>query len=245
MWLWAALLARRTARGWEVADLVDQGLTYDERPPRLGITQSAVSQRAAAAGIVEGRRARELVQFLTRDRPGRRPMTARDTELVLTLLACVHRRDRAGHRPGPAPVDRRDASRSSGSPSASPGSPTTSTSSRDQLITVVAGVVAVAGGGLVTTQVFGIVDRASPVRRAGEVLRGGAWIGALERLAVYVALVAGWGPGLAIVLAVKGLGRYPELRSQEDTGAAERFIIGTFTSVLWAVACVGLAVLPA
>jgi len=116
--------------------------------------------------------------------------------------------------------------------------------SHRQLLTVVAGVVAVAGGGLVTTQVFGIVDRASPVRRAGEVLRGGAWIGALERLAVDVALVAGWGPGLAIVLAVKGLGRYPELRSQEDTGAAERFIIGTFTSVLWAVACVGLAVLP-
>ncbi len=116
--------------------------------------------------------------------------------------------------------------------------------SHRQLLTVAGGVVAVAGGGLVTTQVFGIVDRASPVRRAGEVLRGGAWIGALERLAVYVALVAGWGPGLAIVLAVKGLGRYPELRSQEDSGAAERFIIGTFTSVLWAVACVGLAVLP-
>ncbi len=115
--------------------------------------------------------------------------------------------------------------------------------SHDRLLTVLAGVVAVAGGGLVTTQVLGIVDRASPVRHAGEVLRGGAWIGALERLAVYVALVAGWGPGLAIVLAVKGLGRYPELRSQEDSGAAERFIIGTFTSVLWAVACVGLAVL--
>jgi hypothetical protein len=116
--------------------------------------------------------------------------------------------------------------------------------SRDRLLTVAAGVVAVAGGGLVTTQVFGIVDRSSPVRRAGEVLRGGAWIGALERLAVFVTLVAGWGAGLAIVLAVKGLGRYPELRNQEDTGAAERFIIGTFTSVLWAVACVGLAVLP-
>ncbi len=115
--------------------------------------------------------------------------------------------------------------------------------SRSSLITVIAGVVAVAGGGLVTTQVFGIVDRGSPVRKTGEVLRGGAWIGALERLGIYVALVAGWGPGLAIVLAVKGLGRYPELRSQEDSGAAERFIIGTFTSVLWAVACVGLAVL--
>jgi hypothetical protein len=115
------------------------------------------------------------------------------------------------------------------------------------LLTVVAGVAAVAGGGLVTTQVFVLVDRDSSdsrVRHGGEILRGGAWIGALERLGVYVALVAGWGPGLAIVLAVKGLGRYPELRNQEDTGAAERFIIGTFTSVLWAVACVGIAVLP-
>jgi hypothetical protein len=67
VWLWAALLARRTERGWEVADLVDQGLTYDEAASRLGITQSAVSQRAAAAGIAEGRRARELVEFLTRN----------------------------------------------------------------------------------------------------------------------------------------------------------------------------------
>lgn len=66
VWLWAALLGRRTTRGWEVADLVDEGLTYDETASRLGITQSAVSQRAAAAGIAEGRRARELVEFLTR-----------------------------------------------------------------------------------------------------------------------------------------------------------------------------------
>jgi hypothetical protein len=114
------------------------------------------------------------------------------------------------------------------------------------LLTVVAGLAAVTGGGLVTTQVFALVDRDardSRVRHGGEILRGGAWIGALERLGVYVALVAGWAPGLAIVLAVKGLGRYPELRNQEDTGAAERFIIGTFTSVLWAAACVGISVL--
>src|SRR4249919_2906658 len=66
VWLWAALLGRRTDRGWEVADLVDRGLTYDQAASRLGISQSAVSQRAAAAGIAEGRRARELVEFLTR-----------------------------------------------------------------------------------------------------------------------------------------------------------------------------------
>jgi hypothetical protein len=110
-------------------------------------------------------------------------------------------------------------------------------------VAVVAGIVAVAGGGLVTTQVFSLVEEPERVRGAGAVLRGGAWIGALERLGVYAALVAGWAPGLAIVLAVKGLGRYPELRNDDDTGVAERFIIGTFTSVLWAVACAGVAVL--
>jgi hypothetical protein len=110
-------------------------------------------------------------------------------------------------------------------------------------VAVVSGIVAVAGGGLVTTQVFSLVEEPERVRGAGAVLRGGAWIGALERLGVYAALVAGWAPGLAIVLAVKGLGRYPELRNDDDTGVAERFIIGTFTSVLWAVACAGVAVL--
>ena len=64
LWLWAAVLARRTSRGWEVADLVAEGLSYDEVARRLDISPSAVSQRAAAAGIVEARRARELVTDL-------------------------------------------------------------------------------------------------------------------------------------------------------------------------------------
>lgn len=115
------------------------------------------------------------------------------------------------------------------------------------LLVVLAGLVAVAAGGPVTARVFDLVDRGeTPGRsldRAGQVLRGGAWIGALERGAILASLVAGWPEGLAVVLAVKGLGRYPELRAAEDgvrTGAAERFIIGTFTSVLWAVACAGV-----
>ena len=65
IWLWAAVLARRTSRGWEVADLVAEGLSYAEVGERLGISQSAVSQRAQAAGIVEGRRAHELVAGIT------------------------------------------------------------------------------------------------------------------------------------------------------------------------------------
>jgi len=71
VWLWAAVLARRTARGWEVADLVAGGLSYAEVGERLSISQSAVSQRAQAAGIVESRRARELVAHLTDDLLGR------------------------------------------------------------------------------------------------------------------------------------------------------------------------------
>jgi hypothetical protein len=65
----------------------------------------------------------------------------------------------------------------------------------------------------------------------------------MERLAVLGSLLVGSVEGVAIVLAVKGLGRYPDLRGP---GAAERFIIGTFASVLWACGCagVGLLLLP-
>jgi hypothetical protein len=72
------------------------------------------------------------------------------------------------------------------------------------------------------------------------VLHGGAWIGVLERAAVAGNLLAGWPEGLAVVLAVKGLGRYAELKAP---AAAERFILGTLASALWAAACVGVVVL--
>jgi hypothetical protein len=98
-------------------------------------------------------------------------------------------------------------------------------------------VLAAFGGGPVTAAVLHRVDHGGPVEQAGDVLRGGAWIGAMERTAIFATLVQGWPEGLAIVLAMKGLGRYPELK---QPGAAERFIIGSFTSVLWAIACAGV-----
>jgi hypothetical protein len=117
------------------------------------------------------------------------------------------------------------------------------------VLLLVAGGLAVTGGGPLTTSVLSLVDRgntrAQSTQQAGEVLRGGALIGALERGAIYAALVAGWPEGLAIVLAIKGLARYPELRSPDQPASvtpqavAERFIIGTFTSVLWSVTCAG------
>lgn len=62
--LWAGIVERRTPGGWEVHDLLAEGLTHSEAAERLGITQSAVSQRAATAGLVDERRARALAAHL-------------------------------------------------------------------------------------------------------------------------------------------------------------------------------------
>lgn len=67
---------------------------------------------------------------------------------------------------------------------------------------------------------------------AVQTLRGGTWIGILERLAITGCLLAGYPAGIAIVVAIKGLGRYPELR--EHPAGAERFMIGTLASMIWA-----------
>lgn len=125
-------------------------------------------------------------------------------------------------------------------------------------------VVAVLGGGPVATAVLRGAERSGltgvsypvetiePVEQAAGTtltaprnvaeLRGGLWIGALERAGVVVSLLVGQPGGLALVVAVKGLGRYPELRAA-GAAAAERFIIGTFTSFLWAAAAAGVALL--
>lgn len=71
------------------------------------------------------------------------------------------------------------------------------------------------------------------------ILRGGAIIGVLERLAVCLAVLAGQPVAIAYVVAIKGLGRFAELK--ETPVAAERFIIGTLTSLLWAAGTAALA----
>lgn len=117
------------------------------------------------------------------------------------------------------------------------------------VLLLLSGALALTGGGPLTTSVLSLVDRgntrAQSTQKAGEVLRGGALIGSLERAAIFAALVSGWPEGIAVVLAIKGLARYPELRSPDQPASvtpqavAERFIIGTFTSVLWSVTCAG------
>jgi hypothetical protein len=113
-----------------------------------------------------------------------------------------------------------------------------------EVAAVAAVLAAVAGGGPVATAVLRAADPAAVGVSGGPqdpaILRGGAWIGFLERAAVAVTLLAGSADGIVVVLAVKGLGRYAELRAP---AAAERFILGTLASALWAAACVGVAVL--
>ena len=123
------------------------------------------------------------------------------------------------------------------------------------LIVGVLGAVAMLLGGRVVTRVFQVAERAratelpegadephavAPLTYAATFLRGGEWIGYLERLAVYGALLAGFPEGVAVAMVVKSFARYPEIKAN-STGAAERFIIGTFVSVLFACACAGAA----
>jgi len=105
-------------------------------------------------------------------------------------------------------------------------------------------LAAVAGGGPIANAVLRAADPAAVGVSGGPqdptILRGGAWIGVLERTAIAASLLARSADGLVVVLAVKGLGRYSELRAP---AAAERFILGTLASALWAAGCVGVALL--
>lgn len=121
----------------------------------------------------------------------------------------------------------------------------------DYLIAGAALVLAVLGGWPLTAGILRLAARSADSAEAGspagsgpvgprarEVLRGGTWIGVLERLAVAGTLLVGYPAGIALVVAVKGLGRYPELR--EHPATSERFVIGTLASLIWAAAVGGL-----
>lgn len=84
-------------------------------------------------------------------------------------------------------------------------------------------------------------DTLSPApQRDIEVLRGGTTIGYLERFALIGSVLVGQFAAVAIVVAIKGLGRFSELESAQ---ARERFIIGTLGSLVWAATCAAAIVL--
>ena len=97
--------------------------------------------------------------------------------------------------------------------------------------------------------VVSLIVRAAGVRAGGDtgLLRGGLWIGYLERLGIVIAILTSYPAGIAVILGVKTLARYAELKSQptpgsdatqankESSAAIEQFIIGTMASALWSV----------
>ena len=59
-----------------------------------------------------------------------------------------------------------------------------------------------------------------PRAKAADLLRGGLVIGVLERFAITGGLLAGRPEVVGVVLAIKGLGRYPELRNAATVATA-------------------------
>jgi hypothetical protein len=114
------------------------------------------------------------------------------------------------------------------------------------IATGIGAIAAVLSGNAVVLSIFGLIDasaRAGSPRVQRTMLRGGAWIGALERLAMLGTMLARWPEGIAAIVAIKAFARYPELRTGQGTGATERFIIGTFASLGWAAACAGIVMI--
>lgn len=115
------------------------------------------------------------------------------------------------------------------------------------LVTVLALVVGVGGGDPVTRLVLERTTFPTEESSSGglvaadgrELLRGGRMIGLLERLAVAGVVVAGFPDALAVVIAIKGVGRFSEL---DSAAVRERFIVGTLVSWIWAsaAACIVL-----
>jgi hypothetical protein len=101
-------------------------------------------------------------------------------------------------------------------------------------------VLAIASKGSVREGHHGgiVVDRAVQEPNGefvrGEVLRGGTVIGVFERIATTATIMAGFPEAIAVIVAIKSVGRFTELDVAE---ARERFIIGTLVSLVWAAAC--------
>ena len=99
------------------------------------------------------------------------------------------------------------------------------------LIVVGALVVSCLLGWPVIASVLGRI----PNEDKGEsVLRGGTYIGLLERAATTGSILAGQPALIAIVVAIKGFGRFDQLKG--NPVASEKFTIGTLLSLTWATA---------
>lgn len=65
-----------------------------------------------------------------------------------------------------------------------------------------------------------------------ETNKAGRWIGILERLIIYVLVVAGQAAAAGIVVAAKSILRYPEISAKPQRIAPEYVLIGSLASWL-------------
>jgi hypothetical protein len=87
-----------------------------------------------------------------------------------------------------------------------------------------------------------VTDTATPQEPQASTLRGGRFIGPLERWSVTVLALLGAQAVIVGLMAAKGIGRYPELAGDKGhSSKAEEFLIGSLVS--WLVAAAGAAYL--
>ncbi len=87
-----------------------------------------------------------------------------------------------------------------------------------------------------------IASAQSPQILAPPQLKGGRWIGPLERLALTSLLATGAFPVAAGVIAAKGIVRFPEIQADSESGnKAEYFLVGSLVS--WTLALIAFGVL--
>ena len=106
-------------------------------------------------------------------------------------------------------------------------------------LAVCAVLAATFGGGIVVKAVLKLSGHPMTV---DDDLPASAWIGMAERFAMTFALAIGQGAIAAVVIAVKALGSY---RGEPQGGnrVASIRVLGTLTSVIWALLCFAVLVI--
>lgn len=100
------------------------------------------------------------------------------------------------------------------------------------LLWIAALLVSAVAGGFIVSALLRRLSKGGQEAPTGGQLRGGTTIGVLERLATTGAIPVGQPALIAIIVAVKGFGRFDQLKG--DPVASEKFTIGTLSSLLWA-----------
>lgn len=120
----------------------------------------------------------------------------------------------------------------------------------EQALVAIAGAAFLLGtANRIVRLVLGVAG--APALEGEETLKGGRWLGPLERIFLLALALAGDLTAAAIVIAAKGVLRLPEIRTARDEKkgssdvVTEYFLVGTFVSWLLAVGVAGFISLAA